>query len=421
MRKNSALHCSSSDALLRGVSLLVALALVLLAARPARAGSFSELVRRGVLAQQSGRSEEAAQSFREALEAEPASEPARKGLATALAALGSARLLSGRLKESREFLEEAVETRPESTEYHRMLAGVLFQLGDLSLARREVDEALELSPDDDEARELSGDLCYREGELNLAVAEWEAAAKSRSRPVLTEKIARGRLEMDAEQGMRRETSRYFVVQYRSDLPPELVKAFFEVLDQAFDILHDLLGDYPRDEIQVILYSGVSFRDVTRAPVWAGGLYDGKIKMPVGGLRSVQEVNNLLSLLVHEMTHAFLHRMAPAGLPLWFNEGLATTFQGWDPGRIREWFSEHPPAIARISDVDLALQGRLGDVTAGYAAARLALGDIVEARGSGAVRGIIAGVGAGHPFPEVFRDEVRMDLQEFEDRWRRSLR
>jgi hypothetical protein len=60
------------------------------------------------------------------------------------------------------------------------------------------------------------------------------------------------------------------------------------------------------------------------------------------------------------------------------------------------------------------------VTAGYVAARLAINDLEELRGFGAVRRIIASVGAGQPFDEVFRDEARMEIAEFQDRWRRGL-
>jgi hypothetical protein len=168
---------------------------------------------------------------------------------------------------------------------------------------------------------------------------------------------------------------------------------------------------------------VTFRDVTQAPDWSGGLFDGRvIRIPVGGLSSVEEAAGLLNILTHEMTHAFLYRMAPEGLPLWFNEGLATTFQGWDPAKIRSWFAEHPPAgLATLDDIDRALQGRGGDVTAAYAAARLAIGELEEMRGFGAVRRIIAGVGAGQAFAEVFRDEARLNLAEFQDRLVRGWR
>jgi hypothetical protein len=249
----------------------------------------------------------------------------------------------------------------------------------------------------------------------------EAAATSGGSHALAAKIDRGRREMAAEEGMGRESSRYFVILYERDVPRALVQEFFKVLDQAFDTLHDRLGEYPRDEITVILYSRVAFKGVTMVPDWVGGVYDGKIRMPVGGLTSIQEAVNLLNLLVHEMTHAFLHRMAPAGLPLWFQEGLATTFQGWEPERIRAWLSEHPPkGLQSLDDVDRSLRGRGGDVRTAYTVARLAIADLEELRGFGAIRRIIAGVGAGEAFAEVFREEMRLDVSEFEDRWRRTL-
>jgi hypothetical protein len=157
------------------------------------------------------------------------------------------------------------------------------------------------------------------------------------------------------------------------------------------------------------------------PDWAGGSYDGKIRIPVGGLTIIQEAAGLLGILVHEMAHAFLHRMAPQGLPLWFNEGIATTFQGWDPVKIRAWFTQHPPeGLATLSDVDRGLRGHGASVEAAYAAARLTIADMEDLRGFGAVRRIIAGVGEGRPFAEVFLEEMRLEIFEFEERWRKGL-
>ena len=219
---------------------------------------------------------------------------------------------------------------------------------DTRAARREIDRALELAPDNAAARELSGDIYDREGQLNLAVGEWEAAAKAGESPALAEKIARGRREMATEEGMERESSRYFVVLYEREVPRELVQGFFKALDQAFDVLHDRLGEYPRDEITVILYARNAFKSITQAPDWSGGLYDGKIRVPVGGLTTMEEAIGLQAVLVHEMTHAFLYRMAPAGLPLWFNEGLATAFQGWDTGKITGLFFRTPAGGPRVA-------------------------------------------------------------------------
>lgn len=387
------------------------------------AASFSELIKRGFELLESRRFEEAAESFDGALAAEPSSEPARTGLAAAWAAIGVSHQRAGKLGQSREALEKAVEARPENAEYHLLLAQVLFREGDLRTSRRETDRALELAPASTPARELSGNLYYREGRLNMAAGEWESAAQAGGSHRLAEQLRRVRRDMAAEQGLERQTSRFFAIQYDRDVPAPLVQGFFKLLDEAFNSLHDRLGDYPREEIPVILYSQVAFRDVTRAPDWSGGLFDGRvIRIPVGGLSTVEEATDLLNILTHEMTHAFLFRMAPEGLPLWFNEGLATTFQGWDPIKIRAWLAEHPPAgLTTLDDVDRALRGRGGDVTAAYGAARLAIGDLEEMRGFGAVRRIIAGVGGGQAFEEVFRDEARLNIPEFQDRWLRGWR
>jgi Tfp pilus assembly protein PilF len=406
----------------RGTVLLAALLLSALPAPLAGAESFAALVKRGYEQLQRRRFEEAAADFAAALESEPASQPARKGLAQASAELGLAHLRAGRFRQSREWLEKAVEARPEDAGYHLLLAQAIFNGADTRAARSEIDRALELAPDNGAARELSGDIYDREGLLNLAVGEWESAAKAGGSHALVEKIARGRREMAAEEGMERESSRYFVVLYEREVPRELVQGIFKALDTSFDVLHDRLGEYPRSELTVLLYARSAFTSVTRAPDWAGGLYDGKIRIPVGGLKTVEEAAGLQSVLNHEMTHAFLYQMAPAGLPRWFNEGLATAFQGWESAEIRAYFSDHPPeGLTSLANLDQALLGRRGNVTAAYAAARLAIGEIEEARGFGAVRRIIAGVGAGGAFAEVFRDEVRMELSEFEERWRRNLR
>ncbi len=402
--------------------LLVTLLLGALPAPLAGAESFAALVKRGYELLQSRRFEEAAADFAAALESEPAAQPARRGLAQAAAELARSHLRGGRFRQSREWLEKAVEAQPEHAEYRLLLATVIFQGADTRAARSEIERALELAPDSATARELSGDIYDREGLLNLAVGEWEAAAKAGGSHALAAKIARGRREMAAEEGMGRESSRYFVILYEREVPRELVQGFFKALDQAFDVLHDRLGDYPRSELTVILYAKNAFTSVTQAPDWSGGLYDGKIRIPVGGLTTLEEAAGLQSVLLHEMTHAFLFRMAPAGLPRWFHEGLATAFQGWDSAQIRTFFSDHPPeGLNSLNDVDQALMGRRGSVTAAYAAARLAIGELEEMRGFGAVRSIIAGVGAGGAFADVFRDEARMEVAEFEDRWRRGLR
>ena len=57
----------------------------------------------------------------------------------------------------------------------------------------------------------------------------------------------------------------------------------------------------------VLYTKQEFRDITLAPSWAGGLNDGRIRVPVEGLNSVTP--ELSRVLKHELTHSFVYQMS----------------------------------------------------------------------------------------------------------------
>lgn len=92
------------------------------------------------------------------------------------------------------------------------------------------------------------------------------------------------------------------------------------------------GTSRRTELIVILYrSAEEFRSSTKAPSWAGGLYDG------GAVRQFvnpsEELGVSLSTLRHEIMHAQLHA-AIGCMPFWLNEGLAEYSSGTPP--LRHW-------------------------------------------------------------------------------------
>ena len=87
-----------------------------------------------------------------------------------------------------------------------------------------------------------------------------------------------------------------------------------------------LQRFPSEPITVMLYTNREFQDLTRAPGWAAGSYDGRIRVSVGGNASEGEIDRVLT---HELVHAVI---ATAGrVPAWLNEGLATHLESSDPG------------------------------------------------------------------------------------------
>ncbi len=61
------------------------------------------------------------------------------------------------------------------------------------------------------------------------------------------------------------------------------------------------------------------------PSWAGGLNDGRIRIPVQGLEHVSDL--LEHILKHELTHSFVFQKTAGRAPTWLQEGVAQWMEG----------------------------------------------------------------------------------------------
>jgi hypothetical protein len=99
-----------------------------------------------------------------------------------------------------------------------------------------------------------------------------------------------------------------------------------VLEREYQRIGRTLQRFPSEPITVMLYTNREFHDVTRAPGWAAGSYDGRIRVAVGGTALESELDRVVT---HELVHAVI---ATAGtVPVWLNEGLATHLESSNPG------------------------------------------------------------------------------------------
>jgi len=365
--------------------------------------------------------EQEQEAFEKALEADPASENARAGLARTLAAQAQAALARGDWPGAREHAGRAAELDPDRAEHRLLLGQIHLKLGDPAAARREALVALELEPHHPQAHELLGNIHYQGGHLDLAVAAWEAALPgSRNPPVLAAMIERARRELKVEEGFGRESSRHFTLLFEGQVPREISDLVVGYLEEAHERLRDELGAEPAADLTVLLYSSQSFQDVTDAPRWAGGIYDGKIRLPIGGLSRERDAERLRPILAHETTHAFLHALVPQGLPLWFEEGLAMYFQGTGAAEAAGYLRGHGVTFATLEEVVAALRGRGKDVRAGYYGAALAVRTLIDDEGFGAVRDLLAAMRRGEGFAAALEREARLSVEELQEHWRQGL-
>ena len=194
----------------------------------------------------------------------------------------------------------------------------------LARLQRAVDVDPRLVP----ASRLLGEIAYKEGDVRLAIATYEKALKyAPDDSKLSNRLAAWRADADVHRNFEERRYDRFKVMFQGHADEALAARATEVLNAAFWRIGNVLGAFPADAVVVMLYTEQQFRDITRAPEWAGGIFDGRIRIPAAGAPSSGALFE--RVLVHELTHAMIASIAPRGIPAWLHEGLAQHFEGDD--------------------------------------------------------------------------------------------
>ena len=191
-------------------------------------------------------------------------------------------------------------------------------------------QALQIEPQLLQAAAILGELLYRQGDLDLAIKMYERAlpgAPPSAAVAMRGRLAAWREEASLPQNREAFKDDRFTIGFDGPVQQKLAARAASVLSAAFWRIGKTLGAYPSAPINVILYAERQFHDITGAPEWSAGGFDGQIRMPVRG--AAQNLVEFDRVLIHELTHAMLKSVAPRNLPAWLNEGLAMYFEGRD--------------------------------------------------------------------------------------------
>jgi hypothetical protein len=334
----------------------------------------------------------------------------------------SEQMKAGDYRAACDSFEQAIESNDSAPDGHLGLGIAYFNLRDDRYAERELLKTLELDPKASTAYQFLGELYYRKDDLETAVSYWEkAVALNPSATGLRERLERVRKEHKAEKDFNREVTSHFLTKYEGREKIEAGRIVLRILEDAYSELGRSLSCYPDQEIQVILYSGQQFKVVTDAPGWSGGIFDGKIRLPIGGIE--KETPGLRSLLFHEYTHAVV-RSITRRCPTWLNEGLAQYFEG------RQIDAQQQVELKRLVQA-----GKLPSLTnlegsflgLGSSQARsaylLSLSSVrymIDAFGMYRVKGVLDELGRGADIGKAIGSEITISYEEFERGWKRSL-
>jgi hypothetical protein len=352
--------------------LFIALALLIAVGTPlGQQRSAAQLTKAGWDALNSGRIQEAAAAFDEALKVAPQQ-------AAPLLGAGVAARLQGREEEARRYLVDALKIDPALTPASLLLGNVLYQAGDIDSAVDVYQQALAHAPD---------------------------------HPQLTRQLDAWRKEAALHSGFGRKLGDHFTILFEGPAEAELADRAVAILESAYWRIGTALYTYPADVITVILYTREQFRDITQSPEWAAGAFDGRIRLPVqGALQNRAQFERVLS---HEFTHALIHSVASRGAPFWLHEGLAVCFEGSDIARKEEQV-RHAEARLPLTHLERSFAGLSAkDASLAYAESAVAVRALLDQAGAPAVVNLLGDVGRGVPFPEAFERNILISYSEFQ--------
>jgi hypothetical protein len=233
--------------------------------------------------------------------------------------LGMRQIAHGDDLAGREAFAAAQRYLPDDPRPLQGLALAWMAAGQPAAAIGPLHEAQTLAGQDPQLALLLGRAFYSLGDLAQAEEAWVEAAQAGSAEAapLLEKVRR---ERQAERTMSRDLAGRFTIAYAAGVSDALAGTVLDVLQEAYGELGRELGYYPETDIPVLLYAREDFRAVTRSPAWAGAVYDGKIRVPLGGVERMTP--QLRALLFHEYTHVLVRFLGRGRAPIWLNEGLA---------------------------------------------------------------------------------------------------
>jgi tetratricopeptide (TPR) repeat protein len=276
-------------------------------------------------------------------------------------------------------------------------------------AKTALERALALEPALDQARQLLGRVYYRLGDLQSAIAAYEALVASQPAEDAAVTLGRWRLKLELQTRMRQAVGNHFTVSFEGPEEADVAAHALESLDKAYWRIGELLATYPAAPVAVVLYTNQQFRDITRSPSWAAAAYDGTIRVPMrGALAKSEELDRVLS---HEFAHALIRTLTARPIPTWLNEGLATALETDDLSWARSRVNGKTPASL------MTLAGSFGHLSGAeaelaYASSALGVKRLLDEAGGFAVANLLKDLGDGVDFDRAFARRMPWTFADF---------
>jgi Peptidase MA superfamily/Tetratricopeptide repeat len=227
----------------------------------------------------------------------------------------------GNIAQAGQYFENALRFQANNSTILIYYAALLVRTGNATQALFSAQRAVRAAPDSADAYTMLGYAQLASDHTRDAVASWKHSLQLRPDAKVEQLLAKAEREQSVESEFAEGESSHFVLHYEGKQTTQAFRAqILAVLESDYDDLARDLGNPPRDNILVTLYTEQAFFDVTHAPAWSGAINDGKLRIPISGLSSMTP--KLAHVLKHELAHSFINQLSAGRCPHWLHEGIA---------------------------------------------------------------------------------------------------
>lgn len=250
---------------------------------------------------------------------------------------------------------------------------------------------------------------YRTDRLDIGLDYAQEALEIRNDPELKNLLGIIKREKQVMKGYSDIRNPNFRVVFSKTEHGDIKKLILDLLADAYRTIGRDMNYYPPRSVSVILYNEKGFFDITRAPGWVGGLYDGKIRIPIRGITGQEEM--LRRILFHEYTHAFIHSIT-SRCPRWINEGLAEYYSSNNRTTIGQVIP-----LSYLENVFPSSNAKL--IATSYQESFSAVSYLIEKYGSYRLRELLEAFAKGKNIRTAFEAVYFIDYEQFLKTWGRS--
>ena len=236
---------------------------------------------------------------------------------------------------------------------------------------------------------LAGIAAQRSDQPARAIEFWEQSLTLKKSPAIERLLAEARREVESDQSSEKLYGMRFLFRYDTrEITPDQARSIVPMLDTEFSRLSQILGCRSEERIVVVVQSVEAFRKTTGSAEWAGGQYDGRIRVALlDGGRMGDETRRAFA---HEIVHACIANIG--SFPAWLHEGLAQKLSGEVPppadlGMVKQMARQNQlPSLGRLSGTWSRLSPQHARVA--YAAAYIAADALLSAYGPDGARNLL---------------------------------